>query len=169
MVAGGWLHGDPLPAQRRLSVGGPGSLPGFDFRSPAGDVDVGQCSTGTVPPPGRPAECDRILLLQAEYRGDLHFSLGLDELLGLGDGSFRRSEWVAFVDTGRGWLVGAPPAGLAGADELWTSRRSLPSPSSFRTDVGLGLDLGVLGVFVAKSVSGPGQGPNLYIRLRDRF
>jgi hypothetical protein len=168
-VAGGWLHGDPLPAQRRLSVGGPGSLPGYDFRAPAGDVDVGRCTAGTAAPPGRPAECDRILLVQAEYRRDLPFSFGLDDLLGLPDGSFRRSEWVAFADAGRGWLVGAPPAALAGADELWTSRGSLPALSSFRADVGVGLDLGVLGVFVAKSVSGPGQGPNLYIRLRDRF
>ena len=25
LAAGGWVHGDPLPAQRRLSVGGPGA------------------------------------------------------------------------------------------------------------------------------------------------
>ena len=167
-VAGGWLHGDALPAQRRLSVGGPGSLPGFDFRAPVGDADVGQCSTGATPP-GRPAECDRILLLQAEYRGDLPFSFGLDDLLDLGDRSFRRSEWVAFADAGRGWLVGSPPTTLAGSETLWASRASLPSLSSFHTDVGVGLDLGVLGVFVAKAVSEPGEPANVYIRLRNRF
>ncbi|HEU4629828.1 MAG TPA: polymer-forming cytoskeletal protein [Gemmatimonadaceae bacterium] len=167
-VAGGWLHGDPLPAQRRLSVGGPGSLPGFDFRSRVGEADVGQCST-VAPPLGQPAECDRVLLFQAEYRGDLRLSLGLDDVLDLRDGNFPRSEWVAFANTGRGWLVGEPPAVLADHAALWTSRGSLPSLSSFRTDVGFGLDLGVLGVFVAKAVSEPGQPANFYIRLRDRF
>jgi hypothetical protein len=32
VVLGGWLGGDPLPLERRLSVDGPGALPGFDFQ-----------------------------------------------------------------------------------------------------------------------------------------
>ena len=36
---------------------------------------------------------------------------------------WRRSEWVAFVNSGRGWLVGDAPASAAGgARELWVSR-----------------------------------------------
>jgi hypothetical protein len=38
-VAGGWLSGDDLPLQRRFSVGGPGTLPGFDFRRIDGSTD----------------------------------------------------------------------------------------------------------------------------------
>src|SRR5690606_10324900 len=71
LVLAGWLHGDPLPAQRRLSVGGPGSLPGYDVKGISGAEDRGQCSTTTTPD-GVPAQCDRMMLIQAEYRGELH-------------------------------------------------------------------------------------------------
>jgi hypothetical protein len=70
-VIGGWLGGDRLPLERRLSVDGPGVLPGFDFRGASGR-DVGTCSAG-VGLPGFAADCERIALGQIEYRGDLHF------------------------------------------------------------------------------------------------
>ena len=41
LVAGGWLHGDALPAQRRLSLGGAGTLPGYDFLLQAMGGDIG--------------------------------------------------------------------------------------------------------------------------------
>jgi hypothetical protein len=169
VVLGGWLHGDPLPAQRRFSVGGPGTLPGYDFRSVVGAADLNQCS-GTVVEFGTPAQCDRVALVQAEYRGDLHFSLGFDGWGELRSHRGRRSEWVAFANSGRGWLLGTPPAGVAGeAGELWVRRGSLPSLGTFRTDVGLGIDLGVFGVYVAKAISEPGQRANFYVRLHERF
>jgi hypothetical protein len=70
-VLGGWLHGDELPLERRFSVGGAGTLPGFDFRRSVGAEDVGTCAAGGVLPPGRPAQCERMALAQVEYRGDL--------------------------------------------------------------------------------------------------
>ncbi len=161
MVLGGWLHGDPLPAQRRLSVGGAGTLPGFDFRGSAGESDLGQCST-TDTPAGSPAQCDRVVLLQAEYRGDMRANL-LGDLDPAGRWT-RPTQWVAFVNTGRGWLVGdgaAEPFAAGGA--------RLPGLSSYRTDVGVGIDIGILGLYVAKSVSDPDRGANFHIRLRDRF
>ena len=74
VVTGGWAGQDGLPLQRRLSVpGGAGSMPGFDFRRPAGSLDLGTCNA--VARPDLPANCDRIMLGQVEYRGNLHIDL----------------------------------------------------------------------------------------------
>lgn len=165
VVLGGWLNGDPLPLQRRLSVEGPGSLPGFDFRSGRAGPDVGTCS-GTAAVPGLPAQCERIALGQLEYRGDLHFDFDpgwKDWPRGRYRSSHTDAQWVAFFDAGRGWRVGAPD------DSMTYSRGTLPPVSSFRTDVGLGLDLGFFGLYGAKSVSTPSQPANFFIRLRHRF
>jgi len=67
------LSGDPLPLERRLSIDGPGTIPGFDFRSVEG-IDVGTCSEVSAPP-GRPAQCERVALAQLEYRNDLRISV----------------------------------------------------------------------------------------------
>ena len=73
LVLGGWLHGDPLPMERRFSVGGIGSLPGYDFREATlPGTDVFQCNSGGLPAPGNPAQCERIALAQLEYRSELH-------------------------------------------------------------------------------------------------
>lgn len=163
VVAGGWLGGDPLPLQRRLSVSGPGALPGFDFRSPIGTgFDVATCNEGPVLP-GRPALCDRIALLQVEYRGDLHFDP-------FGGFDWETDEWhfdndpvwVLFADAGRGWRVDADGRNRDGSGLL-------PPLSSFRTDLGLGLDFGEFGIFIAKSVSDGDEPLNFLIRLRHRF
>lgn len=166
LVAAGWLHGDALPAQRRLSVGGPGTLPGYDFRGLAGSTDVGQCSTSTVPA-GAPAQCDRVILAQVEYRGDLH----LHDFGHVGDwmgrGWRHGAQWVAFANSGRGWLV--PTRGGTVSPPLGLSSSSLPALSSFRTDLGVGVDLGTLGVYVARGISDAGQRTNVFLRLRQRF
>lgn len=168
LVAGGWLGGDDLPLQRRLSVSGAGALPGFDFRSPMTADDPATCSgpAGAAPLaiPGRPALCDRIALAQVEYRGDLHFDLfgGFD--WADRDLHFRNdATWVVFADAGRGWLVG-PRAG-----NLQYESGELPPPGTFRTDMGLGIDMGAFGVFVAKALSDGGEPLNFLFRLRHRF
>lgn len=168
LVTGGWLGGDPLPLQRRLSVSGAGALPGFDFRTPVDAGDVGTCTGPATGPAvivaGRPALCDRIALAQVEYRGDLHFDLfgGFDWR---DDDMHFRSDatWVVFADAGRGWLVG-PREG-----ELRYGRGELPPPGTFRSDAGLGVDFGEFGVFVAKALSHGGEPPNFLFRLRHRF
>lgn len=184
LVAGGWLHGDPLPAERRLSVGGPGALAGYDFRSAAGagGADVLQCGAtgafGLARPEGTPAECERVLLGQAEYRTDVRLSLfGGEE----GEPRFRRGlrtefTWVLFADAGRGWLVG-PRTGI-GTGTLAYRRAAIPAFSTFLTDVGAGVDfghphgrrdVGPFGIYVAKSVSRPDQALNVFVRVRRRF
>ena len=47
-LLGGWLGGDELPLQRRLSVGGSGTLPGFDFRRFHEQNDVGMCTSSEI-------------------------------------------------------------------------------------------------------------------------
>lgn len=163
IVAGGWLNGDPLPLQKRFAVDGPGSMPGYDFRSPSAS-NVLTCTSGAYVI-GLPGQCDRMALAQVEYRGDLHFDLFTD----WEDDHYARSHsdgnWVFFADAGRGWLVGTPMAG----DEMTYSSNSLPAISTFRTDIGLGLDFDLFGVYVAKSMSQPKEPANFFVRIRHRF
>lgn len=166
LVIGGWLGGDDLPMQRRFSVGGPGTIPGFDFRINPGGADVGTCAAG-APLPGFPALCERVILAQLEYRGTLRFGP-----LGFGDPGSRwwsnrglkSPQWVAFADAGRGWLVGPS------IDDLQYSKGTIAPPfGTFRTDVGLGLDARVIGFFVAKAVSHGKEPANFFVRVRHRF
>jgi Omp85 superfamily domain len=168
LVLGGWLHGDELPLERRFSVGGVGTIPGFDFRRyRPGTVDVSQCSDGGQPPPGNPAQCERVALAQLEYRNELHSSL-LDFLNSRpirlrGIGFTVQPTAVAFVDAGRGWLVGQP------SGTLEYSSHSFPRFGTFRTDVGLGLDLGIFGIYAAKAVSSPKEPGNVFMRVHRLF
>lgn len=168
LVLGGWLNGDELPLQRRFSVGGLGTVPGIDFREyEPGTVDVSQCSDGGPPPPGNPAQCERVALAQLEYRNEIHSSmfdfLNARPIRLRGIGFTVRPTVVAFVDAGRGWLVGQPSGTLA------YSSRSFPRFGTFRTDLGLGLDLGIIGAYVAKSVSSPKEAANLFLRVHRLF
>ncbi len=168
LVLGGWLHGDELPLERRFSVGGVGTIPGFDFRKyQPGIVDVSQCSDGGQPPAGNPAQCERVALAQLEYRSELHSSL-LDFLnwrpIRLrGIGFTVQPTAVAFVDAGRGWLVGQP------SGTLEYSSHSFPRFGTFRTDVGLGLDLGIFGIYAAKAVSSSKEPANVFLRVHRLF
>ncbi|MGZ8412981.1 MAG: hypothetical protein ACXW61_06690 [Gemmatirosa sp.] len=178
LAFGGWLHGDQLPMQRRFSLTGPGALAGFDFRQPAtvssATSDVGQCTVGGVEPAGSPAQCERMALAQVEYRGDIRVRLFGDD----DEGRVRRRawrtdlSWVVFADAGRGWLVGPRDAG-----ESVYPRGSLPPIGSFLADVGAGIDfghsrandLGSFGIYVAKAVTRPSPGANVFVRIRRRF
>ena len=166
VVAGGWLNGDELPLQRRFSLGGPGTLGGYAFRRTGTTDDVLQCTNGVDIPLGVPAQCERMVLLQAEYRGDLWMSL-------FGDWDFddswhggswhHRAQWVLFSDAGRGWLVGDR------LGDMQYPKDKLPSLSTFKTDIGLGFDAGLIGVFVAKSVSDSKEPPRFWVRVGRRF
>lgn len=163
MVLGGWLSGDPLPLERRLSIDGPGTVPGFDFRT-HGERDVATCSSSEVPR-GHPAQCERIALGQLEYRSDLHISLSDRRALG----SERRTrfradgQWIFFADAGRGWLVNSPGSALN------YGRSVLPPLSSYRTDLGVGLDFERLGIYMARALSDPAEPLNVFVRVRHRF
>jgi hypothetical protein len=165
LVIGGWLGGDDLPIQRRLSVGGPGSLPGYDFRRHPSGADVATCQPGGASP-GLAALCERIVVTQIEYRGALRFGrLGFREgSQWWADRGLKSPQWVAFADAGRGWRVGDREGELQ-----YPGKTLLPPLETFRTDVGLGLDARVIGFFVAKAVSHPDEPLNFFVRVRHRF
>jgi hypothetical protein len=171
LVAGGLLHGDALPAQRKLSVSGVDALPGYGFRSLEGDVDVGMCNVRTeadFSAAGRPAGCDAIMLLQAEWKGDFRIALfGANERTDArrwyADGLRADGTWIIFANSGRGWLVGDRDG------ELTYPRGSAPVFDGFRTDVGVGLDFGILGVYVAQPLQGDSNTPRVFVRLGARF
>ena len=164
VVLAGDLSGDQLPLERRLSVDGPGVLPGFDFRSPRTGVDVGTCNAGLAAP-GRPAECDRIALAQIEYRGDLnlHFTGDWQDWPRRFHSKHGDIVWVLFADAGRGWKTGP-------TDDMLTYDRGIVPPlSTLRTDIGVGLDFAGIGIYAAKSTSTPAEPVNFFVRLRHRF
>jgi hypothetical protein len=167
LVAGGWLEGDELPIQRRFALGGAGSLPGYDFRRPP-SKDVLLCGGSAVA--GSPGLCERFALAQIEYRGALAFRFssegGFDDEEDKRDWRLyysRKGEWVVFVDAGRGWLVGPR------SEDMQYPNGRIPPLSTFRTDVGAGLDFELIGFFVAKSVSDTKIPANFFVRLRHRF
>jgi cytoskeletal protein CcmA (bactofilin family) len=174
LVAGGWLSGDDLPLQRRYSLGSAGTLAGYDFRQVRPGTDYLTCAGsrdedapgGPRSPEGVPAQCERFALAQVEYRGEIGSSLfGLldEERRRRRFGWGRSAEWVVFADVGRGWLVG-PRVG-----ELQYGATTLPSLRTFRADLGLGLRLDDLGLYIAKSVTDPRTPINFFARLQPRF
>jgi hypothetical protein len=153
--------GGPLPLERRLSVGGPGTIPGFDFRSPGDDhTNVASCASGVSPPAGNPAQCDRIALAQVEYRHDLRIDIGPT---GHGIGFHRDGNIAVFADAGRGWLVGRRDG------DLRYPTNAFPAPSTFLTDVGVGLVIDPVGVYLAKGLSYIQERPHVEIRVQHRF
>lgn len=170
-VAGGWVTGDPLPMQRRFAVSGLDALPGWDFRQLIEDTDTGTCASGSndeYRALGRPAQCERMVLVQAEFRGD--FRVRLFDRDGFGDRRWMAGRgaadgaWVLFANTGRGWLSNDPsPSGVPGL------LVSTPKFGTWRSDVGGGLDFGTIGVYVAKAVSDASLPMNVYVRLGRRF
>lgn len=171
LVAGGLLHGDALPAQRALSVSGVDALPGYAFRGLSGDIDVGMCNVlpeADFNARGRPAGCDRIMLVQAEWKGDFRISLfgkdrPTDNRRWYADGLSADGSWIVFANSGRGWLVGPRNEGLT------YPRGSVPLFSGWRSDAGVGLDFGIIGVYVAQPLQSPAPTPRVFVRLGTRF
>ncbi len=163
IVAGGWLSGDRLPWQRRLSLGGPFTLGGYDFRR-AWRVHPDVLTCGGTSYAGAPANCDRVMLLQAEFRRDFHLGWVRTDVRDdwWRPGFNRRAAWVLFADAGRGWTVGAPgPTTYA--------KNDVPPLSTFRSDIGAGIDLGSFGLYLAKATSTASEPMNVIVRVRTRF
>ncbi len=163
VAGGGRLGGEALPLQRRFSVGGPDPLPGYDFR---------QLSCGGSAFTGSPALCDRVMVAQAEFRTHLGFDFGPDWVNDWSDDDsdyepFHVSgpDVVVFADAARAWEVGSDASqGQIPADRL-------PALSTFLADVGVGMDFGPLGFYLAKAV-GRGAGTRdvtFTVRMGRRF
>jgi hypothetical protein len=165
VVAGGWAGGDPLPLQRRLSLGGPDPMPGHAFRASS-------CNTAFTDPAfanSLVAACDRVISVQTEYRGHVNINWSYNPWKDdkpSGDEPGRSFFWlegldvVVFADAGQGWLVGTTPGHVPAG--------RLPGFSSWLVDVGLGVDWGGFGFYIAKAVT-TGERLRFTVRLDHRF
>jgi hypothetical protein len=155
-AGGGWLGGDPLPLQERVSVGGPDPLPGYGFRAD-------RCGEGAPADPALPALCDRSLVVQAEFRTRLDLGLlyryrersGVEQAIGID-----QVDVVVHGDAGKGWLTGDGP-GRVPNDRI-------PALDEWLSEVGIGLDAGGLGAYLSKSLTG-GEPVRFFLRLQRRF
>src|SRR5205085_607091 len=144
LLAGGWVGGDALPLQQRLSMGGPDPLAGYGFRHSACNRDIVDPAFAAT----LVAACDRVVLAQAEYRGhiSLHWSYGSsrpeDEAV-KPLFTLRGPDLVVLGNAGQAWLVGGGPGRLP-ADRL-------PTLGSWLADLGLGLDWSGLGLWRSRS------------------
>lgn len=156
--ADGWIGGDRLPIQRRVSLGGPDLLPGYGFREFT-------CAPRGFSDPSDPALCDRSITAQVEVRTRLSLNLGYR--LKSGDsgapGRFiglEEADLVFLTDAGKAWLAGDGPG------QVPVNR--IPSFREWKADVGVGLDAGEIGAYLAKSLS-QGEPVRFLVRLQRRF
>ena len=75
----------------------------------------------------------------------------------------RNAALILFVDVGRGWLVRSEDG------ENGYEPGGIPPLSTFRSDVGVGLDLRLIGFYVARALSDAHEPLNFFVRLRHRF
>jgi hypothetical protein len=158
LLAEGWIGEDRLPVQQRVSLGGPDILPGFDFRA-------FNCAPEGFNDPAEPALCDRIIATQVEVRTRVGLNLGFrfPDQAGNRPGRFigiEEPDLVIFSNAGKGWLAGSGPGQVP--------VNSLPVLSEWSLDLGLGLDAGEIGAYLAKSVSS-GEPVKFIVRLQRRF
>ncbi len=164
LATGGWLGGDRLPLQRRMALGGPGTLPGYGFRETSMVPDLLQCSSVNSTA-GTPGFCDRMALAQVELRSRFFSGIFRDD----GDDDWWRpgfnheAQWVLFANAGRGWNVGTSDGGVI------VDKGHSPDLSSFKRDIGIGLDFGGLGFYWAKAVSDSNEPTRFFMRLERRF
>jgi hypothetical protein len=161
-LLGGSLTGAPLPPQRQHALGGEGSLPGYTLLSMDCGAREAVYRRSDTPATAENRAfpyygCDAFTLLQMEVRGKLDFKLDLDsapwdddegEELGLGWNI--APDWAFFANGGSGWSFGDRP------DE------------PFRADVGVGLLIERIGIFLAVPLTGD-SGVNVFVRLGPRF
>jgi hypothetical protein len=156
--ADGWIGGDRLPVQRRVSLGGTDLLPGYAFRSftcaPRGFADA-----------SNPAFCDRSITAQIEVRTRVGLNLGY-RLPSHEDGApgrfigLEEADLVILGDAGKAWLAGDGPG------QVPVNR--IPSFDEWKVDVGVGLDTGQIGAYLAKGLSEGGP-VRFVVRLQRRF
>ncbi|MBW3571335.1 MAG: hypothetical protein KY467_09525, partial [Gemmatimonadetes bacterium] len=170
IAVGGSMSVFPLPPQRQHALGGEGSLPGYGLfsldcgaRLYAGTRTLGRDGTRFYNGYG----CDRFALFQAEYRGDFSLRLplgGLTRSSAAGEGAAEGGAQVRMLDADLNWVFFVDAAGG------WTSLDNHHDEDT-AVDVGAGILLGDLGVYVAtpvRDVYGRG-GVNFFIRLAPRF
>jgi hypothetical protein len=150
----GTLGRDPLPIQRRYSLGGPDPMNGYSFRAFACNEAVIDSSL--------PGLCDHVLLFQAEYRGDVGFDWFEDDFWLQPEPHPESDFWdwdgwfwfdgptvVLFSNAGAGWLEGEDVGAL-------------------KFDIGAGIEFGAAGIYVAKALQ-EGEPVRWTLRIERRF
>ncbi|MFW5950884.1 MAG: BamA/TamA family outer membrane protein [Gemmatimonadota bacterium] len=154
-MAAGSPDDGALPPQRQHVLGGEGTLPGYDRFAFDCSAREAPLVDGFLPYYG----CDRSVLLQAEARFSLASNgLGIGRRLGLDFDLVSSPELVVFADAGRAWI-----------ERESLGERLETGPSRLHYDLGAGIRLGRLGLYIAAPLSGDGGGPNFFIRLGPRL
>jgi hypothetical protein len=132
-------------------------MPGYDFRAFT-------CAPSGFTDPSRLALCDRVVSAQIEVRTRLGLNLGFRtrdrenrsrRFIGI-----QEADLVLLADAGKGWLAGDGPG------QVPVNR--IPSFSEWKVDVGIGLDAGEIGAYIAKGVS-EDESVKFLVRLQRRF
>lgn len=153
-VAAGSIDGKALPAFRQQSLGGEGSLPGYELHDfDCGGHDSTVNGSTYVPYYG----CDRLLLFQLEYQSDFRWLSRIGRNVGRDFGLLDNVKWLLFFDTGRTWNERAS-----------RGTRGLGS-DDFVADAGFGLRFGTLGAYWAVPLSANRSGLNFFVRLGPRI
>lgn len=147
----GWIGGDPLTVQRRLALNGADPFAGYAFRSVT-------CAPRRRVDPAVPALCDRQMMIQAEYRRTVDLHLGTQ--LGPYGFGIERADLVLFTDFGSAWLAGDGPGQVPSG--------SIQALDEWRADIGMGIDAGWIGAYLARSITDDGP-VRLSFRLQRRF
>jgi hypothetical protein len=151
------VGGDRFPVQRRVSLGGPDLLPGYDFRA-------FNCAPRGFTDPTLSALCDRVITAQVEVRTRLGLNLGFrtrgEESAGRRFIGIDEADLVFLGDAGKGWLAGSGPG------QVPVNR--IPSFDEWKVDLGVGLDAGEIGAYIVKGVS-EDEPVKFLVRLQRRF
>lgn len=165
----GALDGTPMAPQFQHAAGGAGSLPGHDLLGVdcgAREVPVfrgsGEAPTSFGASPVFPGYgCDRLIVLQAEFRNTLDLDIPRDSEVGNLLGLLELTPgWSLFVNAARGWS-NSRGEGAAGAFR--------GENVNWRSDAGIGLFLGHLTAQVAFPFQGDGRRATFSVRLNQRF
>lgn len=154
--AGTFGEEDPLPVQRRLSLGGPDPMPGFGFRRFA-------CNEAVLDP-STPALCDRIFLFQAEYRGGLSLRV-FDAPFRSHRHPHRGGDWRDDYDWDDLWWDGPQLVLFTDGGAGWVRENR---PDRLHWDIGAGLEFGSVGIYGAKAIT-EDESLRVMLRLHHRF
>ncbi|HUF11611.1 MAG TPA: BamA/TamA family outer membrane protein [Longimicrobiales bacterium] len=155
--AAGAVDGGPLPPQRQHTLGGEGTMPGFElFQFDCGARDAA-ISLGGAEPMFSHYGCDRVVLGQASLERTLPFIQPLGRSLGLDFDFGHEPSLALFMDAGRAWIEDGARQGRLGGR------------SSFSFDAGLGLRLGRIGFYWAVPLTDEGGGANFFVRIGPRI
>ena len=147
----GWVGGDPLTVQRRLALNGADPFAGYAHRSVS-------CAPRRRVDPAVPALCDRRMMVQAELRRTVDLHLGTQ--LGPYGFGIERADLLVFGDFGSAWIAGDGPGQVPSG--------SIQALDEWRADVGVGIDAGWIGAYLARSITDD-EPVRLSFRLQRRF